>query len=1164
FAPTDRTVTSTQVHGATFTWNAGASPNVEWIVVANGGTPASPVLATGTSTTGTATATGLTANTQYSAFFRGLCDDQGTGDDPSAWSDPGLNFRTQVGCGGPYNIFYRPSGNVAPFDSVMTICPDNAGDVVTYTVNGLNLGSLYQGTALFVYNGPDVNAEMFNSGLTGYTSGANSIPAGGYYGSTYLYYPPSNGNINNLPAPFTSSHASGCLTVRFRSVQIDTYYNKPVLGSVTCAPAPACSTPNAVSFSAVGSSNATVSWGNTSEPCVIEYGPAGFIPGTGATAGAGTVASTSATSPYTITGLNPTTTYEVRIRQVCSGPSYSANSFFARFTTSMDCSTAQVLACGEYVDDANAPEAYTMGVSAYDGDKYTNAVTCFSGSAAEGNGPERLYRFTATQAGTYAIQAGTSDMGGASTIKFVMAPVEDGCAASAFTCIGKPAANAGGLLNFTVSTPGDYYIMSDANYGVHKRPFTLMCPGIPPCVPAPTFPANGTTLAVNTTPIAFSWPAAFGATGYDVYFNGSLVVANYPGTSITDGSYNTANMLNWPGVDLGSTLSWHVVPTNSFGTASCPTTWTFSIGGNGASNAIPLTDGIAVAGNTSATNGYSSLNGSFWGNDSWSSFTASDCADSAVVNLCLPANEPANYVALQIIRASDNAVVFPPADDPGYYAYVASGACFQYEWFNDDPEVWNWVNETPKIKVDIGETYYVIADGYNSGYNFTVGYNEISNSPDSDEDGIPDCADNCPFMPGVVGDVCDAGPGFATGRISSDCECVGGNMAVISITTDGNPDQITWQITNETSLVVASGGPAAAQANTTVNETVFLAGSCYGFQLMDSFGDGIVNGGWELRTTNGKVILRDSFNGGSASPANPAQSPSYGSSHSFCLPLAAPDVHPAECGVFDNRSDNKVFANKVAGTNYQGGTLNYQFEFSDPDSGYVRRIKKPRNYVVFSELNPGPLKGGKHYFTRVRTDKAGPVADAHWGAGCEMGLGTTVNCTQLIEAPTYGHSCNEVRRYGPSSFIYAQPVFGATQYEFRIFNTGEGYDETYVRNTYILELNGFANPLQDGFSYQVQVRARVSDTWGSYCGTCSITINNDQQILQNSLVQVSGEATLWPNPARDGQVYLNIDGIEAATQQITVDVKDIYGQQVYGQAFGNSGERFSTVLNLPA
>ncbi|MCB0759568.1 MAG: T9SS type A sorting domain-containing protein, partial [Flavobacteriales bacterium] len=36
-----------------------------------------------------------------------------------------------------------------------------------------------------------------------------------------------------------------------------------------------------------------------------------------------------------------------------------------------------------------------------------------------------------------------------------------------------------------------------------------------------------------------------------------------------------------------------------------------------------------------------------------------------------------------------------------------------------------------------------------------------------------------------------------------------------------------------------------------------------------------------------------------------------------------------------------------------------------------------------------------------------------------------------------------------------------------------------------------------------------------------------------------------------------------ADQQITVDIQDIYGKQVFAKEFGNSGERFNTILNLP-
>ena len=56
---------------------------------------------------------------------------------------------------------------------------------------------------------------------------------------------------------------------------------------------------------------------------------------------------------------------------------------------------------------------------------------------------------------------------------------------------------------------------------------------------------------------------------------------------------------------------------------------------------------------------------------------------------------------------------------------------------------------------------------------------------------------------------------------------------------------------------------------------------------------------------------------------------------------------------------------------------------------------------------------------------------------------------------------------------------------------------------------------------------------------------------------------MWPNPVRDGQVNLSIDGIQDADQNITVDIQDIYGKQVFAKEFGNSGERFTAVLDLP-
>ncbi|MBS1545931.1 MAG: T9SS type A sorting domain-containing protein, partial [Bacteroidetes bacterium] len=358
--------------------------------------------------------------------------------------------------------------------------------------------------------------------------------------------------------------------------------------------------------------------------------------------------------------------------------------------------------------------------------------------------------------------------------------------------------------------------------------------------------------------------------------------------------------------------------------------------------------------------------------------------------------------------------------------------------------------------------------------------------------------------------------------------------------------------------------------------------ACYGFHLYDSFGDGLGGvGNWQLRTTDGKVLLGDDFATGYSSPDFAPASPGYGSNHSFCLPPGPANIAATECGIFNNLPGNKVYCNKVT------GATQYQFEFSDPDAGFIRRIVRTTNYVHFWDMVASPLLPGVKYFARVRTNVAGPVASAHWGSGCEMAIAPPVPCSQLIMAPSYGHSCNETRAFNPStnnSFIYATPVVAATEYQFRIFNTSEGYDQTFIRSTYILQLkwnSSVAPPLVNGSTYNVEINVKANGVYSGFCpSTCTITIDNTGTLLGADMAQASfGEATLWPNPVRDGLVNLSITGLSAGSpaddpattagdpaltpQRISVDVQDIYGKQVLVREFGNSGDRFSTVLQLP-
>ena len=102
--------------------------------------------------------------------------------------------------------------------------------------------------------------------------------------------------------------------------------------TLTIAPAPACPSVAGISITGVASTSAIVNFdlgggGGTAE---IEYGPAGFAPGTGAP-GATVVAGLTGTS-YNITSLAATTGYDVYVRRNCSGPFSSRVGPFS-FTT---------------------------------------------------------------------------------------------------------------------------------------------------------------------------------------------------------------------------------------------------------------------------------------------------------------------------------------------------------------------------------------------------------------------------------------------------------------------------------------------------------------------------------------------------------------------------------------------------------------------------------------------------------------------------------------------------------------------------------------------------------------------------------------------------------------------------------------------------------------
>ena len=396
-----------------------------------------------------------------------------------------------------------------------------------------------------------------------------------------------------------------------------------------------------------------------------------------------------------------------------------------------------------------------------------------------------------------------------------------------------------------------------------------------------------------------------------------------------------------------------------------------------------------------------------------------------------------------------------------------------------------------------------------------------------------------------------------------------GRSAKVVIATDNNANQTTWLITDAFGFTVATGGPYTGQNNQIIITTVCLPttfGSCYSLYLFDSGGDGLCclngNGYWELRTENNRLLLRDRFNSTPSGGISPPNSQPVG--HEFCLPAGPSNILGTECDIFTNQLLNKVYTSSV-------GALSYQFEFTDPDAGYRRRITVGRPWVRFSEMQTSPLAPGTVYFCRARADQGSTgFTDDHFGTGCEMGLdpNNVPGCTQLIDNITLTtHSCGVTKPFGGSAKIWAVPVVGATQYRFNFNNPGEGYNRNVLRTSYVCPLSWVTQPLVNGSTYNVKVEVFANGVWGGFCGaTCSLTILNppgQSQFGRTALEDIStGTISLYPNPVRDGRVRLMIDGLTDEDQTLNVDIYDLFGKRVQADRYRNSGTVFNTVLEL--
>ena len=227
---------------------------------------------------------GLTSGTCYDIYIRAVCATN------SGWSQVRATISTLVAppvCGGNFVDTGGTGGNYGNNENLTTvICPVNPGDAVTVTFTAFNTQA--GSDILRVYDGNNATGTLLAT-LSGTT----------------------------LPPSFTSSAPSGCLTFVFTSN--GTTDASGWLANVTCAPAPACPRPVALTTAGLSTTSVSFGWtpiGSATSWQVIAL-PCSDPAPTSTTTG---WIATSA-NPYPFTGLNNTTCYNFYVRSDCGGVS---------------------------------------------------------------------------------------------------------------------------------------------------------------------------------------------------------------------------------------------------------------------------------------------------------------------------------------------------------------------------------------------------------------------------------------------------------------------------------------------------------------------------------------------------------------------------------------------------------------------------------------------------------------------------------------------------------------------------------------------------------------------------------------------------------------------------------------------------------------------------
>ncbi len=420
---------------------------------------------------------------------------------------------------------------------------------------------------------------------------------------------------------------------------------------------------------------------------------------------------------------------------------------------------------------------------------------------------------------------------------------------------------------------------------------------------------------------------------------------------------------------------------------------------------------------------------------------------------------------------------------------------------------------------------------------------------------------------------------------------------VLEIQSDLDGHQTSWSIVDiGTAQEVCSGGPYLPAVQMNLTELCCLPHGCYALVVNDAAGDGMINGfngGYQLRTVAGNKRIIDGLRNGDFGSVSQIT----GNAYSFCLPIGEDVPIHSSCdkywwrtGEYMVTTENPaVSAEYVVGgaNNVQSNTTGYEFWFYNPHGGYsFRKFRshnitdgmgnigatrtchlKINNWAAASHIPEGALMN-----VRIRGRVLGN--NLPWGPACRFVRDEALALcppTKLMDIPGNANiSCGQFRQFVGGQRVYARPIGGASQYQWRFRLPAENVEIIRTTNNYILNFPwgaAVADPLLSGKTYDVDVRAFKSGAWcvdpsdvdSTWGDVCKLTIQGTPAWsgTPNTTMEPGVALQIWPNPNRGDGFMLSFPSFGDASgspRSGVVELFDLLGKRIVSQSLTIGGD----------